>query len=147
MTSLRFLILVGIYLGGFYYSKYNKDDEHPSMIQNPLFILTVSTFLFFLVIKFLETNCKQPHKGLPATYIFSQSVIYTGLAIISQHIYRFFLEKDCIDTAAGYINNFNEFTYIPEAIFIAGFILLINNLSLNLIYPKCNLEFNLSIMQ
>jgi hypothetical protein len=138
MTSVRFLILVGIYLGGHYFTKYHINDEHPSMLYNPLLVLSVSTFLFFIVIKFLETNCNQPRKGLPATYIFSQSVIYTALAIMSQYIYQFFLEKDCIDTIAGYINNFNEFTYIPEAVFIAGFVLLINNLSLNLIYPICN---------
>jgi hypothetical protein len=99
----------------------------------------VITFLFFVFIKFQENSeCNSNNNKLPVKYIFSQSIAYTILAVFSQYIYKFFLEKDCIDTIASQINDINNITYIPEALFIAGFILLINNLSLVLIYPKCN---------
>ena len=143
MPSLRYLILVSLYIAGHFYIIYNKnkdvDSQFNKIIHNPTFVLCVLTFIFFLFTKFQENSqCDPKNTKLPTKYIFSQSIIYTILAVISQHIYKFFLEKDCIDTVAGSINDFNELTYIPEALFIAGFILLINNLSLYLIYPKCN---------
>lgn len=141
MTSFRYILLVTIYLAGHYFTKVNYDAEHPKLVNNPLFILSASTFLFFIIIKFQETNCsgeKNNKKGIPTSYIFSQAVLYTILAILSQYIYKFFLDQECIDTVAQTINDINDFSYIPEALFIAGFILLINNLSLSLIYPKCN---------
>ena len=135
MTSLRYLILVSLYIGGHFFVELNNDDK---IIHNPLFVLCIITFLFFVFIKFQENSECNNNSKLPVKYIFSQSIAYTILAVISQYIYKFFLEKDCIDTIASQINDFNNITYIPEALFIAGFILLINNLSLVLIYPKCN---------
>jgi hypothetical protein len=142
MTSLRYLILTAIYIIGsffiiYYKSHNNQDTQFNKLITNPTIILFISTFLFFLIIKYQEnSNCV--NNKLPAKYIFSQSISYSILAVITQYIYIFFLEQDCIDTVAGSINQFNEFTHVPESLFIAGFVLLINNLSSYLIYPKCN---------
>jgi hypothetical protein len=136
MTSLRYLILVSLYIGGHFFTLLSDDNK---IIHNPTFVLCIITFLFFLFVKFQENSeCNTNNNKLPVKYIFSQSIAYTILAVFSQYIYKFFLEKDCIDTIASQINDFNNITYIPEALFIAGFILLINNLSLVLIYPKCN---------
>ena len=65
-------------------------------------------------------------------------MFYTIIAIVSQYIYKFFVDINCYDTITGVINNINDLSYIPESLFIAGFVLLINNLSLHIIYPKCN---------
>jgi hypothetical protein len=142
MISLRYLILVLIYISGHYFSIINYDDSHPKLIHNPLFIISVSTFIFFFIIKYKESKCDNGDdnknlKGLPITYIFSQSLFYTIIAILSQYIYKFFVGVNCYDIITDVINNINDLSYIPEALFIAGFVLLINNLSLYVIYPKC----------
>ena len=137
MTSMRFITLSIIYLAGHYFSHLNRDDTHPKLIHDPTFILGVSTFIFFLVLKFRDNDCQDETKKLPSSYVYSQSFFYSGLAIFSQYIYKFFLEKDCIEIVQKTINDINDFTYIPEALFTAGIVLFTNNLSQYLIYPKC----------
>jgi hypothetical protein len=139
MTSIRYIKLVIIYILGHFFSKIKYDAEYLNLLNNQLFVLGISTFIFFLFIKFKETNCNDKNKkGLPTKYIYTQSIFYTILAILSHYIYKFFLEQDCIDIIAQIFNSINDLTYIPESLFIAGFVLLINNLSLYIIYPKCN---------
>jgi hypothetical protein len=140
MTSQRYLTLVLIYLAGHYFSVINYDQSHPNLIHHPLFILSVSTFIFFYIMKEEENNCNNNKntKGISSTFVISQSIFYTIIAILSQYIYKFFVEVNCFEIVVGTINNINDLSYIPEALFIAGFVLLINNLSLRIIYPKCN---------
>jgi hypothetical protein len=139
MRSARYISLVTIYLIGHFISIINKDETtRPLLIHNQTFILGISTFIFFLIIKSDENNCSDETKKLPQSYIYSQAIFYSILAIFSQYIYKFFVEKNCLQILTITINNINDFTYIPEALFIAGFVLLTNNLSLYVIYPKCN---------
>jgi hypothetical protein len=138
MTSMRYITLVIIYLAGHYFSVQALDAENPKLIHNKTFILGLSTFIFFLILKYKENNCNDNTKRLPVSYIYSQSIFYTILALLSQYIYKFFLNNDCMEIVSTTINDINDFTHIPEALFTAGIVLLTNNLSLYLIYPKCN---------
>ena len=136
MTSLRYLILVAIYIIGYYFSKSKDENSNKiNILYSQLFVLVFSTFIFFYVIKYLENDkCKE--NKLPPKYILSQSVFYSIIAVISQYLYQFFLEKNCVDSVTSLVNNIATFTYIPEAFFVAGLVLLINQLSY-IIYPKC----------
>ena len=149
MTSIRYLTLVIIYLVIHYFPVFYYDNSRPSLIYDQLyinqFLIGLSTFIFFYKIKEHESKCESESKnksenlnGLPESYIFSQSLFYAIIAILSQYIYRFLLEANCSDIITSSINNINNISYIPEALFIAGFVLLTNNLSLYIIYPKCN---------
>lgn len=138
MTSIRYISLVIIYLVGYYFTTLAKEETNPKLIHNKTFILGISTFIFFLIIKYRENDCNDKTKELPHSYIYTQTIFYTVLAIFSQYIYKFFIENECVEIISITINNINDFTYIPEALFIAGIVLLTNNLSSYLIYPKCN---------
>lgn len=136
MTSTRYLILVAIYIAGYYFTKYyNQDESNISLLNSPLFILSFSTFIFFYIVKYYE-NQKCKKNKLESKYILSQSIFYSILAIISQYLYDFFLEKDCIDGLLTIFKKIDSITYIPKAFFIAGIVLLINQLNY-FICPKC----------
>ena len=93
--------------------------------------------MYFLWIKYHEDNdCPNP-KLIKPNSVYIEPVVYVIFAIIAQYIYKFLLEKDCTEIVSVLVNNINNFTYIPEAIFVAGFVLLTNSLRY-LIYPKCN---------
>ena len=135
MTSARYLILVVIYIIGYFYTDYHKNDEKITIFHVPLFILTFSTFIFFYVVKYLENKDCTKNK-LESKYILSQSIFYSILAVLSQYLYDFFLEKECFNGLFAILKNKGPITYIPEAFFVAGIVLLTNQLSY-IIYPKC----------
>jgi hypothetical protein len=138
MTSIRFLILTSIYVIGHYFIKFHSKNQYAdkTIFEIPLFLFSLSTFIFFLVIKTNDNN-KCTKNKLESKYIYSQSLFYTIIAILSQNLYQFFLEKECIGIISNTIQSIDKFTYILEALFVAGFVLLTNNISY-LIYPKCN---------
>ena len=136
MTSARYLILVTIYILGHFFIKYhNNEGDQITFFHNPLFVLTFSTFIFFYIIKYLENQqCKK--NKLETKYLLSQSIFYSILAVLSQYLYDFFLEKDCINGLLTIFKNIDSITYAPKAFFIAGIVLLINQFSYYF-YPKC----------
>ena len=138
--NLFHLILVIIYIGGYYISKYYSQNENQEQsfnlfLQSPLFFLSFSTFIFFYVIKYYE-NQKCTKNKLESKYILSQSIFYSILAVLSQYLYDFFLEKDCIAGLLTIFKKIDSITYIPKAFFIAGIVLLSNQLNY-FICPKC----------
>ena len=139
MTSIRYIFLALLYIGGHYFVKYNQNDPDAKrvLIHHPIFIVFFITFIFIYVFKYFE-NKKCKDKKLPQKYIVSQSVFYGLLALGSSYIYHIFIDKDCVDKVLTIFKKLESFTYIPEAFFIAGIVLLVNQISY-LIYPKCEL--------
>ena len=138
MTSGRYIFLVTIYLIGYYLVEYHFKDDRSSAIHSHLFLLSISTFAFIYGIKYFENN-KCTKNKLESKYLLSQSIFYTIIAVLSQYLYDFFIEKDCSFGFINYINNIQSIRYIPEAFFIAGIVLLLNQLSY-IIYPKCEIN-------
>jgi len=137
MISTRFINLIGIYIILHFFSKMELEESSLSIFYNEQFLVAVSTYLYFLWIKYHENNeCLNPKLIKPIS-IYTEPVVYAIFAIIAQYIYKFLLEKDCTEIVSVLVNNIDNFTYIPEAIFVAGFVLLTNSLRY-LIYPKCN---------
>jgi hypothetical protein len=86
-------------------------------------------------VKSTENN-KCTKNKLENKYIISQSTFYSILALFSNYLYKFLLEKECIEVINRTINNISEATYILEAFFVAGIVLLTNYLSYKF-YPRC----------
>jgi len=115
---------------------YHSPNDNQEFYNNPYVVMFGSTFIFMYVIKYLE-NSKCTKNKLPNKYLISQSIFYSLLALFSHNIYVFFLEKECIVFLNKAMNNISNFTYIFEALFVAGIVLLTNQLSY-LIYPRCS---------
>jgi len=136
MTSRRYIILSTIYIICYYVMMYHSPNDNQEFYNNPYVVMFGSTFIFMYVIKYLE-NSKCTKNKLPNKYLISQSIFYSLLALFSHNIYVFFLEKECIVFLNKAMNNISNFTYIFEALFVAGIVLLTNQLSY-LIYPRCS---------
>lgn len=139
MTSIRYIILAILYIIAHYIIAYNeKDAEHNNiLLHNPLFVLFLITFIFIYIIKYNENkNCRD--KQLPQKYIFSQSIFYGLISICTHYLYNFVVDKECVDNVLTIFKQFQTYTYIPEAFFIAGVVLLLNQINY-LFYPKCKL--------
>ena len=131
MLSLRYVTLAIIYICEYYYITKNLDHYQDQVL---LLLLVLTTFIFIFVIKYIENEKCKSNKLLPK-YLISQSIFYSIIAVISQYIYKLLLDQECVSV----INTIFKYSYIPEAFFIAGFVLLLNQLS-NTIYPKCEVN-------
>jgi len=87
------------------------------------------------IIKYIENNKCNPNKRLANKYIFNWSVLFGIISVISNYIYDMFLEKECVNKIM-LITDIPVIKYILEGLFIAGCVLLFNQLSY-LIYYKC----------
>jgi hypothetical protein len=113
---------------------HSKDDNN-SFIHLPVVVIFLSTFIFIFFIKYSE-NEKCVKNKLPINYIFSQSTFYSIIALLTHYLYKYLIDKDCIKSIDDITHHISEISYIPEGLFTAGIVLLVNHLSY-LIYPKC----------
>jgi len=135
MTSLRYIILSIIYIVGYYLIRYHHEDDRHAIYNNPQVVIFLSTFVFIYFIKYQE-NKKCTKNKLENRYLLSQSTFYSILALFTHYLYIFLIEKECIEIVNKTISSLSKATYIFEAFFIAGIVLLTNQLSYQ-IYPKC----------
>lgn len=135
MTSIRYIILSLLYILGNYFIVAHSSDDNKSIIHMPTVVLFITTFLFMYYIKYSD-NKKCMEQKLPDKYIFSQSIFYSIIALLSHYLYEYIMEKECIKTVDDIIHGLSNMTYIPEGLFVAGIVLLSNRIGY-LIYPKC----------
>lgn len=135
MTSLRYIILATIYIINYYLLIHNHESDSYIIYHNPYIVLFLSTFIFMYYIKYQENN-KCTKDKLEDRYLLSQSIFYSLLAIFSSELYKFILEKECIEIVNKTIISISNLTFVFEALFIAGIVLLTNQLSYHF-YPKC----------
>jgi uncharacterized membrane protein len=95
-----------------------------------MYSLFISTCIFFYIIKFVDNENKQDKNKTETKTLISLSVIYGLLSLSIKYIYDIFINIDSITTFLPFINT----TYIPEAFFISGGLLFINQ-SIIMIYP------------
>jgi hypothetical protein len=136
MTSSRYIILTILYICGFYFGHLHQNSNNTFFLLNTeTFMLIIITFLFFCIFKYNENiNCKK--NKLSSKYILSQSLFYSIIAVFGEYLYNFFISNNCIDIINYIFIIIAKFTYIPKALFVSGFVLLVNYISY-LIYPKC----------
>ena len=130
MTSLRYIFLTFIY---FYlmYMHYITDDHY---YQSNLMIFIVTT-IFMYIVKYLDNRKCDPNKKLKTKYIFNWSIFYGLISVVANYVYHVFLEKECVNKII-LANDTVIIHYMFEGFFIAGFVLLFNQIS-NLLYYNC----------
>ena len=113
------------------YKNYITDDHY----YQSMFMIFLITTLFMFIIKYIENNKCNPNKRLANKYIFNWSVLFGIVSVIANYLYDMFLEKECVNKII-LITDISIVKYILEGLFIAGCVLLFNQLSY-LIYYKC----------
>jgi len=114
MTSIRYLCFALYYLLINSYIISLNEITLESIIG-----LFISTLIFFYIIKYFDNKKNEETKS-----ILLISVFYGGLSLSFKYIYYIFTNIDSIKTFLPFINS----TYIPEALFISGWLLLINHI-------------------
>ena len=113
------------------YTHYITDDHY---YQSNMIIFIVTT-IFMYIVKYLDNKKCDPNKKLKSRYIFNWSILYGIISVISNHIYHMFIEKNCVANVM-LINHIKIIKPILEGFFIAGVVLLFNQIS-NLLYYNC----------
>ena len=130
MTSLRYIFLAFIYVY-LMYLHYITDDHY---YQSNIIIFIVTT-IFMYIVKYLDNQKCDQNKKLKLKYIFNWSIFYGIISVIANYIYDFFIQKECV-TKVMLVDHILILKYTLEAFFIAGFVLLFNQIS-NLLYYNC----------
>ena len=130
MTSLRLIFLAIIYLFLNYKGYIDDKFYYDSMIS-----LFLATFVYLFILKIYENSqCKiRPQK---TQYIFMQSIFYGFISIAARYLYELLIKDECSQYLFGIFEKHESIKYIPESIFIAGFVLLLKRL-LEKLYEKC----------
>jgi hypothetical protein len=92
--------------------------------------LFLSTLIFFYIIKFIEYKDDPKVNNTDTKTRLLISILYGILSLSIKYVYDIFINIDSINTIFSFLNT----TYIPEALFISGGLLFLNQL-MNIAYP------------
>lgn len=92
--------------------------------------LFLSTLIFFYIIKFIEYKDDPKVNNTDTKTRLLISILYGILSLSIKYVYDIFVNIDSINTIFSVLNT----TYIPEALFISGGLLFLNQL-MNIAYP------------
>jgi hypothetical protein len=92
--------------------------------------LFISTVIFFYIIKLFEYESKKDINKIESKTRLFVSILFGILSLSIKYIYDIFINIDSIYTVLPFIKD----NYIPEALFISGGLLFLNQLMI-MIYP------------
>jgi hypothetical protein len=124
MISIRYICFAVYYI--FINSAIVRLNELTLESMGALFI---STVIFFYIIKLITNETKTNNKTESKTQVFI-SILYGILSLSIKYIYDIFINIDSISTVLPFIKD----NYVPEALFISGGLLFLNQLMI-IIYP------------
>ena len=126
MISIRYICFAVYYI--FINTSIVKLNELTLESMNSLFM---STVIFFYTIKLIENeNKRNANKTESKTQLFV-SILFGILSLSIKYIYDIFVNIDSINTMLPFVKD----SYIPEAFFISGGLLFLNQLMI-IIYPN-----------
>ncbi len=132
MISVRFIFLSAIYFYLYYKEFFNDKYYYQSMIS--LFFVT-SFFMFLVKIYDNMTVCK--NKETKFNFVIARSIFYGFISLAARAFYLFLIEPPCSQLLFNMFEKIEWFKYIPESMFIAGMVLLLNKSS-ELLFDKCD---------